>query len=35
MPNLLADGTLVCSCAAERTLPPAASPLAARAAPPK
>ncbi len=35
MPNLLADGTLVCSCAAERALAPAPSTLAARAAPPK
>jgi hypothetical protein len=29
MPNLLADGSLVCSCAAERSLTPASPPLAA------
>lgn len=35
LPNALADGSIVCSCAAERELVPAPAPLAPRAAPPK
>ena len=35
MPNLLADGTLVCSCAAERALPAQVPPLALRPPKPK
>jgi formylmethanofuran dehydrogenase subunit E len=35
MPNLLADGSLVCSCAAERALTAPSPPLAPRPAPPK
>jgi hypothetical protein len=35
MPNLLADGTLVCSCAAERALPALVVPLAPRPPGPK
>lgn len=35
MPNLLADGTIVCSCAAERVLSPPGPRLAAAPAAPK
>lgn len=35
LPNALADGSLVCSCAAERELVPASAPLAPRPASPK
>jgi formylmethanofuran dehydrogenase subunit E len=35
MPNRLADGSIVCSCAAERSLPPPPTPLDSRRTPPR